>query len=119
MELLGVIIILGALATLITYTVINIIEDARRDSAIQSAEQLIRIVTLNYTENDNFTTDKLNVLDYNYEGSKPEYGYIQFNEKEQPRLYMLYNGYCVTKKYDGKLEAIKLDKDELCDWNIN
>ena len=116
-ELLGVIVVLGLLATTVTFIIFNTVEDSKKKAALRSAEQLIKAVTLNYTEKDEFTTDIMDItnIDY-YNGKKPESGYIQFNDKENPRLYMVYNGYCVTKFYDSELEATKMNENDICDW---
>lgn len=115
-ELLGVIIVLGLLGTISTIVIMDNIETAKRKSVINSAEQIIKAVTIDYTTNDNFTTDKIDILTLNLGGAKPESGYIQFDENEKVRLYMLKDGYCVAKTYETELEATKEGDFEVCDW---
>lgn len=115
-ELLGVIVIIGILVLITTPIIMNTIENSRKSSAIRSAEQVIRTATISYSTNDNFTTDKQDVLSLDLSGKKPESGYIQFDENEKVRFYMVYNGYCVVKRYDSELEAFKMDEVGICDW---
>ena len=115
-ELLGVIVIIGILVLITTPIIMNTIENSRKSSAIRSAEQVIRTATISYSTNDNFTTDKQDVLSLDLSGKKPESGYIQFDENEKVRFYMVYSGYCVVKRYDSELEAFKMDEVGICDW---
>lgn len=115
-ELLGVIIIMGILLTLTTFIVSGVIEHSNKTSAIASAKHLIKTITIDYTTNDNFTTDKLDILSFNFEGEKPKSGYIQFNESEKARFYMIYNEYCVVKDFDSEVDAFLLSDGDICNW---
>lgn len=116
-ELLGVIIILGMLGTICTIVITDSIETSKENSIINSAKQIVKTITLDYTTNDNFTTDELDILSFDFKGEKPDEGYIQFNEKEKVRFYMKYDKYCVIKKYDSELDIFKLNDSENCNWD--
>ena len=107
---------MGILLTLTTFIVSGVIERSNKSSAIASAKHLIKTITIDYTTNDNFTTDKLDILSFNFEGEKPKSGYIQFNESEKARFYMIYNEYCVVKDFDSEVDAFLLSDGDICNW---
>lgn len=115
-ELLGVIVVLAIISTILTTVIITQIEESKRNSVIRSAESIINNVVLDYTKNDNFTTEKIDITSLDIKGKKPELGHIQFNENEKVRFYMAKDGYCVAKTYDTELVAVKLEDTDLCDW---
>ena len=116
-ELFAVIIVLALLAIITTPAIMDSIDNSKMNGALRSADQLVKAIVLDYTTNDNFTTDELDVLSFKYDGQKPSYGHIKFNEIEKARLYMEYNGYCVIKDFSTELQAIKLNDGDVCNWD--
>ena len=73
-ELFAVIIILGILGSISTAAIIGHVNKVKKEAVINSAEQIIKSATISYTTNDNFTTDKIDILSFDLSGSKPEFG---------------------------------------------
>jgi len=102
-ELLAVIVILAIIALIAVPIVLNMIEDARKSAAVDSAYGYIKAVEyeigLDELKNKNrFKDGKEDVenLDINVKGTKPTYGEIEIKNKNIIYANMCINGYMVT-----------------------
>ena len=115
-ELLAVIVILAIIALIATPMILNVIEKARRQAAIESVEgivdsaekyQLGAMLDHNQTEKKfDLTEDVLK-----YKGAKPEKGTLEINEKGQIYTIAKYGNYCIEKGYNDKRPQIIENED--------
>ena len=115
-ELLAVLVVLAVVALIATPMVTKTIENSKKGTAIESANNLIQSVEY-YFVSANPKYGRIDVLNdkLNYKGKKPELGEVEINEKGDSRIYAYINGYCVTKEYDGEAYASKINKEN-CNW---
>ena len=107
-ELLAVIIILGLIAVLIVPKVVNMLDDAEKNTNMTSAENLIKAAELKVSNNEitgnnrdikiNYQTgENINYLDYT--GEKPEIGQVQIKTNGDIAMAVKFGDYCYLKKY--------------------
>ena len=119
-ELLAVIVILAVIALIATPLIMNVINDARKNSFKDSAYGVIKAVELksmrerlNDNGNSTFVVD-LTGTDLDYKGSKPKKGYAAINVSGDIALEMNDGTWCVTKGFtDTDVTITKLE--EGCD----
>ena len=131
-ELLAVIIILGILTALIAPKVVNMIEEAEKNTNMTSAQNLAKAAQLKAQNNDaagtneniiiNYETgENANYLDYN--GSKPEKGKINIRTNGTIAMSVKFGDYCYQKNYDSSnIDVIPYSEDtcaENADFIIN
>ena len=122
-ELLAVIIILGILTTLIAPKVVNMIEEAEKNTNMTSAQNLAKAAQLKAQNNDaagtneniiiNYETgENANYLDYN--GSKPEKGQVKITSSGEISMAVKIGDNCYIKNFDT--QEIKMEKynEETC-----
>ncbi|NLL44917.1 MAG: prepilin-type N-terminal cleavage/methylation domain-containing protein [Mollicutes bacterium] len=112
-ELLAVIIIIGFIAALISPIVVNVINNARKDTFKNTAYGLKKAAEVKYADlekesniknyifyyNDGAETSNIEGVYLEYEGEKPQSGYIIIN-KEGDIALAIHNGkYCAQKGY--------------------
>ena len=110
-ELLAVIVILAIIALIATPIVLDIIEDSKESSNIQSINSLVDMAEIYATTNE--TTGNLydKVID-KIKGTKPDNGAIYVNKKGEVALALKFNNKCYVKAYDSN--KITQSKDENC-----
>ena len=107
-ELLAVIIILGLIAVLIVPKVVNMLDDAEKNTNMTSAENLIKAAELKVSNNEitgnnrdikiNYQTgENINYLDYT--GEKPEIGQVQIKRNGDIAMAVKFGDYCYLKSY--------------------
>ena len=109
-ELLAVIIILGLIAVLIVPKVVNMLDDAEKNTNMTSAENLIKAAELKVSNNEitgnnrdikiNYQTgENINYLDYT--GEKPEIGQVQIKINGDIAMAVKFGDYCYLKSYNS------------------
>lgn len=109
-ELLAVIIILGLIAVLIVPKVVNMLDDAEKNTNMTSAENLIKAAELKVSNNEitgnnrdikiNYQTgENINYLDYT--GEKPEIGQVQIKTNGDIAMAVKFGDYCYLKSYNS------------------
>ena len=109
-ELLAVIIILGLIAVLIVPKVVNMLDDAEKNTNMTSAENLIKAATYKTTNNEitgkvenkkiNYTTgENVNYLDYT--GTKPTNGQVHIKSNGQIAMAVKFGDNCYLKAYNS------------------
>ena len=109
-ELLAVIIILGLIAVLIVPKVVNMLDDAEKNTNMTSAENLIKAAELKVSNNEitgnnrdikiNYQTgENINYLDYT--GEKPEIGQVQIKTNGDITMAVKFGDYCYLKSYNS------------------
>ena len=109
-ELLAVIIILGLIAVLIVPKVVNMLDDAEKNTNMTSAENLIKAAELKVSNNEitgnnrdikiNYQTgENINYLDYT--GEKPEIGQVQIKRNGDIAMAVKFGDYCYLKSYNS------------------
>ena len=122
-ELLAVIIILGILTTLIAPKVVNMIEEAEKNTNMTSAQNLAKAAQLKAQNNDaagtneniiiNYETgENANYLDYN--GSKPEKGQIIILSTSEISLAVKIGDYCYIKSTNSSDILSQPYNEETC-----
>ncbi len=117
-ELLAVIVILGIIAVITTPLIMGVIEDARKNSAIQSVNGLLEageqyqiesMLEGDMTSNINLTSDILDI-----KGSKPESGTLLIDTEGNMSIIAKYGNYCIEKKFlDEKPSIIESEECEI------
>ena len=109
-ELLAVIVILGIIAVITTPLIMGVIEDARKNSAIQSVNGLLEageqyqiesMLEGDMTSNINLTSDTLDI-----KGSKPESGTLLISASGNMSIIAKYGNYCIQKKFLEEVPSI-------------
>ena len=112
-ELLAVIVILAIIALIATPAVLNIIEDSRKSSVIESTKRIARAAETYYIQEvlKNSTVGSIDLESdtLKYTGGKPDKGNIVFDDKGKAYITMYMQGYCVERKYNGDIKAEKTD----------
>ena len=119
-ELLAVIVILAVIALIATPLIMNVINDARKNSFKDSAYGITKAIELKSmrarlddTGNSTFVVD-LTGTDLDFKGSKPKKGYAAINVSGDIALEMNDGTWCVTKGFtDTDVTITKLE--EGCD----
>ena len=119
-ELLAVIVILAVIALIATPLIMNVINDARKNSFKDSAYGITKAIELKSmrarlddTGNSTFVVD-LTGTDLDFKGSKPKAGYAAINVSGDIALEMNDGTWCVTKGFkDTDVTITKLE--EGCD----
>ena len=119
-ELLAVIVILAVIAIIATPLIMNVINDARKNSFKDSAYGITKAIELksmrerlNDNGNSTFVVD-LTGTDLDFKGSKPKKGYAAINVSGDIALEMNDGTWCVTKGFtDMDVTITKLE--EGCD----
>ena len=110
-ELLSVIIILAVIALIATPIVLNVVDNARKSAAKDSAYGLLDSAKLYYMESllDESKSLSGNLIDkINVSGRKPNSGEVYVNNKGEIALSVVYDKVCFTKNYeDADLTEIK------------
>ena len=109
-ELLAVIVILGIIAVITTPLIMGVIEDARKNSAIQSVNGLleageqyqIKGMMDGTGKNEiDLTSDTLDI-----KGSKPESGTLLISASGNMSIIAKYGNYCIQKKFLEEVPSI-------------
>ena len=112
-ELLAVIVILAIIALIATPAVLNIIEDSRKSSVIESTKRIARAAETYYIQEvlKNSTVGSIDLESdtLKYTGGKPDKGNIVFDDKGKAYITMYMQGYCVERKYNGDIKTEKTD----------
>ena len=102
-ELLAVIVILGIIAVITTPLIMGVIEDARKNSAIQSVNGLLEAGEQYQIEGMMDGTGKkeidLTSDDLEIKGSKPESGILLIDTEGNMSIIAKYGDYCIEKKF--------------------
>ncbi len=102
-ELLAVIVILGIIAVITTPLIMGVIEDARKNSAIQSVNGLLEAGEQYQIEGMMDGTGKkeidLTSDDLEIKGSKPESGTLLIDTEGNMSIIAKYGNYCIEKKF--------------------
>ena len=114
-ELLAGLVIIAIIALIAVPNVMNIINDSK-ESAVESSAQLLAKAAQDYYASQLLVGDGLDKVDLTndtiiYNGDKPDMGYAFFDEEGRAYVKMYYNGYCVARNYDGKVELDKTSPD--------
>ena len=102
-ELLAVIVILGIIAVITTPLIMGVIEDARKNSAIQSVNGLLeageqyQIESMLEEGSPNQIDLTSDILDI--KGSKPESGTLLIDTEGNMSIIAKYGNYCIEKKF--------------------
>lgn len=121
-ELLAVILILGVISLIAIPTIGSIIDDAKAQSYIRSAEGLLQSVDnkssisilkgLNSIESYNFKNKKLLNNKLDIKGQLPNEGKVRVRADREVALAVIYDNYCLTKSFNGEgIEYRKLDEN--------
>ena len=102
-ELLAVIVILGIIAVITTPLIMGVIEDARKNSAIQSVNGLLEAGEQYQIEGmmDGTIKNEINLTsdDLDIKGSKPESGTLLIDTEGNMSIIAKYGDYCIQKKF--------------------
>ena len=102
-ELLAVIVILGIIAVITTPLIMGVIEDARKNSAIQSVNGLLEAGEQYQIEGmmDGTIKNEINLTsdDLDIKGSKPESGTLLIDTEGNMSIIAKYGDYCIEKKF--------------------
>ena len=102
-ELLAVIVILAVIAVITTPLIMGVIEDARKNSAIQSVNGLLEAGEQYQIEGMMDGTGKkeidLTSNDLEIKGSKPESGTLLIDTEGNMSIIAKYGDYCIEKKF--------------------
>ena len=117
-ELLAVIVILGIIAVITTPLIMGVIEDARKNSAIQSVNGLLEAGEQYQIEGMMDGTGKkeidLTSNDLEIKGSKPESGTLLIDTEGNMSIIAKYGDYCIEKKFlDEKPSIIESEECEI------
>ena len=116
-ELLAVIVILAIIALIATPIILNVIEESRDKSNMNSTYGLVDAAKLYYAENitDGKVSFDTNLLDtLKVTGKKPDSGYVMINDKGEIVVGASYGKYCYTKGYTES-KIVKNDDNTVCD----
>ena len=127
-ELLAVIIILGLLTALIAPKVVNMLEEAEKNTNMTSAQNLVKAATLKASNNEmtgnnenikiNYTTgENQNYIDY--VGDKPASGQVSIKSNGEVAVAVRFGDYCYLKPYNSNdISTISYTADT-CDGNAD
>ena len=117
-ELLAVIVILAVIALIATPMIMDVIEKARKQSAIESVNGLLEaaenyhldamLTGENYGKTIDLTDDILQI-----KGSKPNKGILTLDEEGNMHVIAQYGSYCIEKKANEK--SPKIVEDSICE----
>lgn len=115
-ELLAVIVILAIIALIVTPVILNVIENSRDKSNINSTYGIVKAADIYYTEHvfDETMTlnsgEEKNILSLlKFTGKKPSQGYVYLNEDGDVYVAVAYDDKCYMKDYDD--EEVKKTED--------
>lgn len=123
-ELLAVILILGIIALIAIPTVTSIIEDAKKQSYTRSAEGLLSSIenkiSIELLKGNssykayNFDDNKLLNGELDINGTMPKKGQVRVNGDGEILMAIVYDNYCLTKKFDNSEILITKLNDSKC-----
>ena len=127
-ELLAVIILLGLLTVLIAPKVVNMLEEAEKNTNMTSAQNLVKAATLKASNNEmtgnnenikiNYTTgENQNYIDY--VGDKPASGQVNIRPNGKIAMAVRFGDYCYLKPYNSNDISIIPYTADTCDGNAN
>lgn len=110
MELLAVIIVLGIITTIIVPKVVNMLNEAEKNTNMSSAEGLVKAAEYKYQDNEingisenkkiNYQTgENVNYLDYT--GTKPTGGQLNIKSNGQVAMAVRFGDNCYLKPYNS------------------
>jgi len=109
-ELLAIIVILAIIAVITVPIILNVIDNAKKGAAKDSAYGLISAAEYYYAnnvlngENGYLFDGSTNILPYiNVSGEQPDKGKIYMNDKGEIALAVVYGDYCITKYFNTDL----------------
>ena len=117
-ELLAVIVILGIIAVITTPLIMGVIEDARKNSAIQSVNGLLEAGEQYQIKGmmDGTIKNEIDLTsnDLDIKGSKPESGTLLIDTEGNMSIIAKYGDYCIEKKFlDEKPSIIESEECEI------
>lgn len=119
-EMLAIIIILAVIATITIPVVNNLISNAEKGSARNSAHGLVKAAgyyyqrTIMKNEGEGKFDGVTDVLPYlDLDGQKPDKGKVYINENGDVALAIIYNKTCITKDFNS--EILESENIENCD----
>lgn len=125
-ELMAVIIVLGVLATLIVPKVVNMLNEAEKNTNMSSAEGLVKAATYKATNNEitgnteniiiNYSTGE-NTSYLDYSGNKPTSGKIAIKSNGEVAMAVRLGDNCYLKSYISDDITVILYNTETCDEN--
>ena len=119
-ELLAVIVILAVIALIATPLIMNVINDARKNSFKDSVYGITKAVELRVMEQDIEElagTYKVNITgensDINYSGERPTMGIAVIDENGRIKVYMCNDSYCATNtdESDNRIEEVRIETE--------
>ena len=127
-ELLAVIIILGLLTVLIAPKVVNMLEEAEKNTNMTSAQNLVKAAILKASNNEmtgnnenikiNYTTgENQNYIDY--VGDKPASGQVSIKSNGEVAVAVRFGDYCYLKPYNSNDISTIPYTTETCDGNAD
>ena len=112
-ELLAVIVILAIIALIATPIILNVIEESRDKSNMNSTYGLVDAAKLYYAENitDGKVSFDTNLLDtLKVTGKKPDSGEVKINEKGEIKVNTQFGDLCYAKDYtEAKVKKVNCD----------
>ena len=120
-ELLAVIVILAVIALIATPLIMNVINDARKNSFKDSAYGIVKAVEFRAAKEQMDHPDKqnkdykVNVLSdaITYSGDKPTSGWAHIDQNGNIELYMCNDAYCARKGLTEKEVTVTSDPNEM------
>ena len=107
-ELLAILVILAIIAAIAVPNIFEVINTSTK-SSIESTTNLLAQAAQNHYSNQLSMNDGIKKVDLTedtivYTGDRPDKGFAFFDEEGRAYIKMYYNGYCVVRNYDGKIE---------------
>ena len=127
-ELLAVIIILGVLTTLIAPKVVNMLDEAEKNTNLTSAQNLVKSASLKASNNEmtgmgqnikiNYTTGE-NISYLDYTGDKPTNGQINIKSNGEVAMAVKFDDYCYLKSYNSNDITVISYNESTCGENAD
>ena len=113
-ELLAVIVILAIIALIATPIILNVIDESREKSNINSVYNIIKAADLYYTENsledDKFLENDI-LENIKITGKKPEGGYLYINKDGEINIATVFDDNCYVKNFYEQ-EVTKVETEQ-------
>lgn len=110
-ELLAVIAIMSVIALVATPIIINIIEDAKENSAINSGYSIIKAAELDFaSEKKALPVEYTHMSGLKFKGKKPTSFLVNLNTDTDVNLSAWFDGLCVVKGYSDELVSVDKTK---------